>query len=176
MRKGLIMVFTGEGKGKTSAALGIALRASGHKHYVSIVQFIKGNAQTGESRAVERLKPEVELITLGRGFVHTGNRGIPLEEHCAAARSALSVARQRVLSGSWDVVVLDEINTAMSLGLIDTDSVLELIAVKPPNLHLVLTGRNAPQAVIDAADLVTEMRNIKHPFDNGVAAQQGIDF
>ena len=175
-RKGLIIVFTGDGKGKTSAALGIALRASGHKHYVSIVQFIKGNTQTGESRAVERLKPEVELISLGKGFVNYGNHEVPIEEHRSAARSALDAARQRVVSGSWDIVVLDEINTAISLGLIDVGDVLELIAAKPPKLHLILTGRNATQAVIDAADMVTEMRSIKHPFDNGVAAQQGVDF
>lgn len=176
MRKGLTIVFTGKGKGKTSAALGIALRASGHKQYVSIVQFIKGSMNTGEARAVERLKPEVELVSLGKGFVNYGPAGVTLEEHRTAAQEALKAARQRLLSGSWDIVILDELNTAVSLGLIDVNDVLDLISKKPPRLHLVLTGRDAPPAVIEAADLVTEMKNIKHPYDNGVSAQQGIDF
>jgi cob(I)alamin adenosyltransferase len=174
--KGLTIVFTGNGKGKTSAALGIALRASGHKLYVSIVQFIKGSMPTGETSAVDRLKPEVELISLGKGFVNYGKSGTPMQEHRLAAQEALAAARQRMLSGSWDIVILDEVNTALSLGLIGLNDILELIAKKPIKLHLVLTGRDAHPAVIEAADLVTEMRNIKHPYDKGVSALQGIDF
>jgi cob(I)alamin adenosyltransferase len=176
VRTGLTIVFTGNGKGKTSAALGLALRASGHKLYVSIVQFIKGSMPTGEVRAVERLKPEVELITMGKGFVNYGHSTTPMEDHRLAAREALAAARQRMSSGSWDIVILDEVNTALSLGLIELNDVLKLISEKPLKLHLVLTGRDAHPAVIEAADLVTEMRNIKHPYDNGISAQQGIDF
>ena len=176
VRKGLVIVFTGSGKGKTSAALGIALRASGHKYYVSIVQFVKGNSRTGEARAVERLKPEVEFLPMGKGFVNMGKSDVSLEEHREAAQAALAVARKRMLSGAWDILILDEINTALALGLIALDDVLNLIANRPRKLHIVLTGRDAHPAVIEVADLVTEMKNIKHPFDSGIFAQQGIDF
>jgi len=174
--KGLVIVFTGDGKGKTTAALGLALRAAGHKMYVSIVQFVKSNVPTGEVQAIERLVPEVEIVTLGRGFVSCWGDRTPLEEHHSAAAEALALARQRILSGSWDVVILDEINTAVALGLIDVLDVISLIEAKPAKLHLLLTGRSAHPDVIAAADLVTEMRNIKHPYDSGVSARKGIDF
>jgi cob(I)alamin adenosyltransferase len=175
MRKGLVIVFTGEGKGKTSAALGVALRATGHKMYVSVLQFVKGRA-SGEVRALERLAPEVEIVTMGKGFVnHPGNR-LPMEEHRNAARAALAAARQRMLAGSWDVLVLDEINTAVELGLIGVADVLDLIATKPGKLHLVLTGRGAHADVIAAADMVTEMCKVKHPYDSGRQAEKGIDY
>ncbi len=173
---GLVIVFTGDGKGKTTAALGLALRAAGHKMYVSIVQFVKSKSPTGEVQAVERLVPEVEIVTLGKGFVSCFGDRTPLEEHHSAAVEALALARQRILSGSWDVVILDEINTAVALGLIDVLDVMSLIRSKPAKLHLLLTGRNAHRDVIAAADLVTEMRNIKHPYDSGIAARKGIDF
>jgi len=169
-------VFTGDGKGKTTAALGLALRAAGHKMYVSIVQFVKSQSPTGEARAVERLVPEVELVTLGKGFVNCFGDRKPREEHHGAAASALALARQRMLSGSWDVLILDEINTAVSLGLLDVREVISLIAEKPARLHLILTGRNAHPDVIAAANLVTEMNNIKHPYDIGIRATKGIDF
>ncbi len=173
---GLVIVFTGDGKGKTTAALGIALRAAGHKMYVSIVQFVKSQSTTGESRAAERLIPEIEIVSLGKGFVNCCGDQMPLDEHCRAAREALKMARQRMLSGSWDILVLDEINTAVSLGLIDVQDIISFIQEKPAKLHLLLTGRDAHPDVIAAADLVTEMRNIKHPYDRGISAFQGIDF
>jgi cob(I)alamin adenosyltransferase len=174
--KGLVIVFTGDGKGKTTAALGIALRAAGHKMYVSIVQFLKSQSSTGELRAVERLMPEVEIVSLGRGFVNCCGDRMSRDEHRRAAQEALKLARQRMLSGSWDVLILDEINTAASLGLIDVKDVVSLIQEKPPKLHLLLTGRDAHPEIIEAADLVTEMRKIKHPYDRGVSACQGIDY
>jgi len=174
--QGLVIVFTGDGKGKTSAALGIALRASGHKMYVSIVQFVKSQKPTGEARAVERLVPEVEIVSLGKGFVNCCGDRTSLEEHRNAAREALALARSRMLSGSWDILVLDEINTAVTLGLLDVKDVLDLIAAKPPQLHLLLTGRDAHPDVIKAADMATEMRNIKHPYTSGVPARKGIDY
>ncbi len=173
---GLVIVFTGDGKGKTSAALGIAMRASGHKMYVSVIQFVKSQVTTGETRAAERLIPEVEIVSLGKGFVNCCGDRTPLEEHRNAAREALTITRQRMLSGSWDILILDEVNTAVTLGLLDADSVLDLLKSKPPKLHIILTGRNAHPDVIAAADLVTEMRSIKHPYDCGIPAQKGIDY
>jgi cob(I)alamin adenosyltransferase len=174
--KGLVIVFTGDGKGKTTAALGVALRAAGHKMFVSIIQFVKNQTPTGEIQAAERLMPEVEIVSLGKGFVNCCGDRMPLDEHRRAAQEALKLARQRMLSGSWDILVLDEVNTAASLGLIDVQDVICLIKEKPRKLHLILTGRNVHPDVIAAADLVTEMRNIKHPYDRGIPACQGIDF
>ena len=176
MSKGLVIVFTGNGKGKTSAALGIALRAFGHGMHVSIVQFIKGASDTGESRASERLGPEIEFVSQGRGFVTKQEDKTRLIEHRKAAEEALALARQQMLSGKYDILVLDEINNAVQLGLIDSSAVLDLIRNKPPQLHLVLTGRDAHPDLIAAADMVTEMRSIKHPFESGIPAQKGIDF
>lgn len=175
-RQGLVIVFTGEGKGKTSAAMGIAMRASGHKMYVSVIQFIKHPQAAGEARAAERLVPQIEFLALGKGFVNKPESPVPLNAHKNAAESALEKARQQIASGSWDVVILDEINTAVSLGLLDIVDVLNLVKGKPSKLHLILTGRGAHPALIETADLVTEMRPIKHPYDRGVPAQQGIDY
>lgn len=173
MVRGLVIVFTGHGKGKTSAALGIALRATGHKMFVSIVQFIKGDGATGEALASERLAPELEFVSLGKGFVDAVN---PHEDHRKAAEAALLQARQRMLSGSWDILVLDEINVAVSLGLIPLAEVMALVRDKPPKLHLILTGRDAHPELIAVADMATEMRCLKHPFDIGVPALRGVDF
>ena len=176
MQKGLVIVFTGDGKGKSSAALGITLRAFGHNMYVSIIQFIKSPSAIGEARAAERLAPEIEFISLGKGFVNCCGSTKPLDEHKKAAHEALAVARERIHAGSWDIVVLDEINIAVKLGLIDIREVLDLVQSKPPKLHLILTGRDAHPDLIAAADMVTEMRDIKHPYNIGVAAQKGIDY
>ena len=174
--KGLVIVFTGDGKGKTSAALGVALRASGHKLYVSMVQFIKSPSATGEARAAERLAPELEFLAKGRGFVTDPMDRLPLSAHRKAAVDALSVARQRMLSGSWDIVILDEINNAVKLGLLDITEVLKLVQDKPPQIHIILTGRDAHPDLVAKADMVTEMRSLKHPYDCGLSAQKGIDF
>jgi cob(I)alamin adenosyltransferase len=174
--KGLVIVFTGDGKGKTSAALGIALRAFGHGMYVSMIQFIKSARATGEVLAAERLNRELEVVSSGKGFVTGPANKFPLTEHQKAAEEALALARQRMLSGAWNVLILDEINNAVQLGLIDITAVLDLIKNKPTRLHLVLTGRDAHPDLIAAADMVTEMRAIKHPYDSGLPAQKGIDF
>jgi cob(I)alamin adenosyltransferase len=174
--QGLIVVFTGDGKGKTSAALGTALRATGHKLYVSLVQFVKGPSGSGEAKAAERLAPEFEFVSLGRGFVNCCGSTTPLEEHRRAAAEALEAARQRLHSGAWDMIILDEINTAVSLGLLDTQQVIDLVRSKPPRVHLVLTGRDAKPEVVELADTVTEMRSVKHPYDQGKPARKGIDF
>ncbi|MDA8098868.1 MAG: cob(I)yrinic acid a,c-diamide adenosyltransferase [Nitrospiraceae bacterium] len=176
MPKGLVIVFTGEGKGKTSAALGVALRACGHRMYVSVVHFIKNPSVSGEERAAERLRPELEIVAMGKGFVNLPADSLPFEEHRRAAEAAFTAARQRMLSGSWDVLILDEINNAVSLGLLPLSSVLDLLKNKPSKIHLILTGRDAHPDIVDAADLVTEMRDVKHPYNKGIPAQKGIDF
>ena len=175
-QKGLVIVFTGEGKGKTSAALGVAVRACGHKMFVSMVQFIKSASNTGEAAAAERLAPEFEFIPMGRGFVLNSKTGVSLSEHQRAAEAALLLACRRAQSGSWDVLILDEVNNAIKLGLIDIKDVVDLIRNKPEKLHLILTGRDAHPDIIALADLVTEMRPVKHPYDKGIPAQRGIDF
>jgi len=143
---------------------------------VSIIQFIKSSNPTGEAKASERLSPEIEFVSLGSGFVNCLGDAKPLSEHKRSAAEALALALQRIQSGTRDIVVLDEINTAIGLGLIDVKDVLELLAKKPSTLHVVLTGRSACSEIIDAADLVTEMHNIKHPYDRGIPAQKGIDY
>ena len=180
-RRGLLIVYTGHGKGKTSAALGAALRALGHGWRVLVIQFFKGDWPVvfGELEMGKRLWPQFELLQLGKGFVkHMGDTK-PLDEHLAAANDALRIAKERIVSGSYDLIVLDEIIYAIDYAgvqLVSLDAVMELIAARPPSLHLILTGRNAPQAIIERADLVTEMREIKHPWQQKIPAQQGIDY
>jgi cob(I)alamin adenosyltransferase len=176
LQKGLVIVFTGDGKGKSSAAFGITFRAFGHKMYTSIVQFIKSPSATGEARAAERLSPEIEFFTLGKGFVNCCESSMTFDEHKKAAHEALEVARRRIHAGAWDIVVLDEINNAVQLGLIDIKEVLDLVRNKPSALHVILTGRDAHPDLIAAADMVTEMRDIKHPYHTGATAQKGIDY
>lgn len=169
-RRGLIIVNTGDGKGKTTAALGLAIRAWGSGLRVLILQFIKGKRRSGELETLEALG--LETRQLGLGFTNRGD----LDVHKAAARAALEEARREILSGAWDLIVLDEITYAIKFGLLRTEEVVALTRLRPPRLHLVFTGRDAPPELIDIADLVTEMRLIKHPFQRGVAAQAGIEF
>lgn len=174
--RGLVIVYTGDGKGKTTAALGLCLRAVGHGNKIRIIQFIKSDWPYGERRGLERLAPEVELDSLGIGCIGILGDDKPLEEHRSAAMKALQTAREAIASDRYDIVILDEINVAGHLGLIAAADMLSLIAAKPPRLHLVLTGRFAPPELIAAADLVTEMKEIKHPFHKGEPGRKGIDF
>lgn len=173
-RKGLVIVHTGDGKGKTTAALGLALRAVGQGLTVSMIQFIKGSWKYGELEAPKFL-PGFEIKPMGRGFVGIGGKA-PDPEDVKLALETFEAGKNIVNSGTRDVVILDEVNCAVSLGLVPVEAVLELIAKKPPEVHLILTGRGASREVIDAADLVTEMREIKHPYKTGVKAQKGIEF
>lgn len=174
---GLIIVHTGNGKGKTTASLGMGLRAWGQGLKVLMLQFIKGSWKYGELQAVERLGPDFVIRQMGEGFVrNAADDATMMAGHRNAAAETLQAAKQEMLSGKWDMIILDEINYAVRYGLVTLDAVLELLAVKPPAQHLVLTGRDASQAVIDKADLVTEMREIKHPYKRGIAAQKGIEF
>ena len=176
-RRGLVIVHTGEGKGKTTAALGLALRAWGGGLRVLILQFIKGGRTYGELSAVEKLaeaEGRIELRQLGLGF--TRREDGREEEHKKAAKEALIEAKKETASGKWDLIVLDEINYAVKFGLLKEDEVLGLILEKPAPLHLVLTGRDAAPKIVEAADLVTEMKLLKHPFSEGIKAQRGIEF
>lgn len=174
-KKGLILVNTGNGKGKTTASLGMAFRAWGQGMKVLVLQFIKGGWKYGELKAVEKLGPNFEIRQMGEGFIK-GADDKSLDEHRHAAQEALNAARAEISSNKYDLIILDEILYAIHYGLVALDDVLALLAQKPENLHLVLTGRNAPQEIIEKADLVTEMREIKHPFTQGISAQKGIEF
>jgi cob(I)alamin adenosyltransferase len=174
--KGFIIVYTGKGKGKTTAALGIALRAVGHGYKVCMIQFIKGEWYYGELTSSKRLEPEFELIAAGRGFVGIIDDDHPIEDHQKAAKNAVEVAKQKIASGNYDIMILDEINYAAKLNLLSQQDILDVIAAKPEKTSLVLTGNYVPEAIMDAADLVTEMKEIKHPYQKGIKAKKGIDF
>ena len=180
-RRGLLIVYTGNGKGKTSAAMGAVLRALGHGWKVLVIQFFKGDWPVvfGEVEMGKRLAPQLEVLQLGKGFVKAMGDKKPFAEHQAAAKEALRIAKEQIASGAYDLIVLDEIVYAIDYAgvqLVSIEEVLDLIEAKPPSLHLILTGRNAPQALIDRADLVTEMREIKHPWQQKIPAQQGVDY
>ena len=173
---GLVIVYTGKGKGKTTAALGLALRACGYGKRICMVQFIKGSWHYGEMDSHRRLGPEFEMVAAGKGFVGIIDDTSPREDHEEVAREAVRISGEKVRSGLYDIVILDEINYAVNLGLITAEDVLDIIRSKPEGTDLVLTGNYARDEVIEAADLVTEMREIKHPFRRGIRARKGIDF
>lgn len=173
LEQGLIQVYTGNGKGKTTASLGLALRAVGRDLRVCMIQFMKGGGPYGEQIAAERLKPWLTIIQTGRpGWVDKEN---PHDKDKELAREALLEARAAVTGGEYDLVILDEINGAVSMGLLPVDDLLALMRDKPSPVELVLTGRNADDKVIEAADLVTEMREVKHYYKAGVKARVGIE-
>lgn len=172
LEQSCVQVYTGNGKGKTTAALGLALRAVGRGLKVCMFQFIKGGGQYGEHLAAEKLAPLLTIIQSGRpGWVNTKD----ITEDRRVAQEAFLRAEQLLTTGGFDLFICDEINGAVGFGLIDVEQVLELIGKKPERTELVLTGRNAHQRVIDAADLVTEMREIKHYYKAGVPARTGIE-
>jgi len=175
-QKGLVVVYTGGGKGKTSAALGLVLRAVGYNHKVCMVQFVKGSWHYGELDSAKRLAPEFELITAGKGFVGILDDKSRSEVHVKAANDTLTISKEKIMSGKFDVVILDEINYAIQLELLKLDDVIDMIKSKPTELDLVLTGNHAAKEIIELADLVTEMKEIKHPFKSGIKAKKGIDF
>ncbi len=177
-RKGLVIVFTGDGKGKTTAAMGLALRAAGNRMHVRVIQFIKGAWRTGEVEAVKPLAPYFQIERSGRGFTidRLRDERISEAEHRAAAQAGLERARASLASGEVDVLVLDEILGAIKADLVSLAQVLDLVGAKPPLLHVVLTGRDAPPALIEVADLVTEMHLVKHPYERGIPAQRGVEF
>ena len=171
--KGLLIVHTGKGKGKSSAAFGMVMRCLGHGMRVGIVQFIKGAWETGEARLLARFPELVEIRTLGEGFTwETQDRARDL----AAAARAWEAARRMLADPALAMVVLDELNVALRYDLVPLADVLAALAARPPAQHAVVTGRNAPEGLIAAADLVTEMTLVKHPFRDGIKAQKGVEF
>ena len=175
VEKGLVIVHTGPGKGKTTAAIGMALRIVGHGGRVGVIQFIKGSGtwDTAERRALESFGEQVEFRIMGEGFTwETQDRS----RDVAACRAAWDLAKSWIAEGDFDMVVLDELNIALRYDYIAVADVLDTLAAKPDDLHVVVTGRNAPEALIEAADLVTEMTMVKHPFRAGVKAQAGVEF
>ena len=171
--RGLVEVFTGDGKGKTSAAMGIALRALGQKLRVHIIFFMKGNYPYNEKQALAQL-PNISFSSYGQDYFVDPNNVKPEEKE--QARKGLNKAIEVTNSGKYDVVILDEINLAVSWKLLDIDDVLKLIKNKPKNVELILTGRNADPKLIEVADLVTNMVKVKHPYDKGISARAGIDY
>jgi cob(I)alamin adenosyltransferase len=175
-KDGLVIVYSGNGKGKTTAALGMALRAVGHNYKICMIQFIKGSWHYGEIVSSRRLEPEFELIAIGKGFVGILDDKHSKEEHKKIANEAIKISKEKIQSGKYNIIILDEVNYAINLGLIDVNVVLDLIKLKPPELNLVLTGNHVKTKIIEAADLVTEMKQVKHPFQLGIKAKKGIDF
>ena len=173
LEKGLTQVYTGNGKGKTSAAFGLALRAIGRGLKVYVIQFIKGGFDYGELYVVKQL-PNFKMAAFGRGKFITEMP--PTEQDVKLAREALDLAQEVVSGGEYDIIVLDEINVALNLRLIGVDQVIHLIKNKPKHVELILTGRYAPPEVIEVADLVTEMREIKHPYTRGISPREGIEY
>ncbi len=175
-KRGLLIVYTGNGKGKTTAALGMAFRAIGRGWRVLMVQFMKGTWHYAEVDTAQRLAPDFEIVPMGKGFYKILDDHFTEEEHRQAASAALQFAREKMLSGEYDLLILDEINTALSTGLLSLDAVMQFLDARPSDFNIVLTGRGAPPELIERADLVTEMVEIKHPYQKGIFAQKGIDF
>lgn len=185
----MLYIFTGSGKGKTTAALGQAVRAVGEGKRVLMVQFIKGPWKSGEDKveilcgelsSPQSKKGAFKLVKMGKGFVGIMGDKLPRGEHQKAAEEALAFARKEMESdppaGGWDMIILDEINNAVSLNLVSKEKVWELINSLNSSTHLILTGRDAPPEFLEKADLVTEMREIKHPFAQGTKGKRGLEY
>jgi cob(I)alamin adenosyltransferase len=171
-RRGLVIVYTGHGKGKTTAALGMVFRALGRGMRVAVVQYIKGKWKTGERLFAETL-PNLTFLVMGRGFTWESD---DLSNDRAAARAAWEASARLIASGEQDIVVLDEITYALHYGFLAKEELLAALGARPAHVHVVITGRSAPDELIAAADLVTEMTSVKHPFSQGIKAQLGVDF
>ena len=171
--KGLVYVFTGNGKGKTTAALGAVLRAVGHGRKAHIIFFMKGDYPYGEYSTLSQL-PNIEVSSFG--FRHLTDPANIKPEEIEQVKLALDTARKAVFSGNFDLIILDEVNVAIALKLIELDEMVKLIKDKPPHVELILTGRYAENKLIEMADLVTEMIKIKHPYDDGILARKGIEY
>lgn len=191
--QGLVQVYTGDGKGKTTAALGLALRACGHRFAVTIIQFAKGVSYTGELFSLERLYPEIQIYQFGRdckrssairqGFDSCGGcgecmvrRGEITDEDRIMAEKGLHLAVEISTSGESDILILDEISVAVNLGLLLVDDVVKLIDERDNHTEIVLTGRNMPEEILARADLITEMRKVRHPYSQGIPARRGIEY
>ena len=175
VRRGLVIVNTGPGKGKTTAAMGTALRAVGQGMRVLMLQFLKGSWHYGELDAVKAFGDRFIMKQMGRGFVKVGTEK-PDPEDVRLVEEAWAEAALAIRSRDWDLVILDEINYAISYGMLDPAKVAEILKNKPPMVHVILTGRNAHPTIVELADTVTEMRQVKHAYEKGVEAQRGIEY
>ena len=175
MSHGLILLNTGPGKGKTTAALGAALRMIGHGGRVAMVQFIKSGKEYGELVAAEKFGDKFQVFTLGKGFVRPDKGPVPDEDR-QAAREALEKAREVISSGRFDLVILDEITYLPGLGLATVDEILEIINARPGNVHVFLTGRDAAREFVEAADMASGFKEVKHPYNEGVKARKGVEY
>ncbi|RQW87628.1 MAG: cob(I)yrinic acid a,c-diamide adenosyltransferase [Geobacter sp.] len=175
-RRGLIVVITGNGKGKTTSALGMALRACGHGLRVCIIQFMKGDLYAGEWDGIKKIDCAIELHATGKGFCGIQGNPYPWEDHRANAQDAVDLVNEKIASGCHDIIILDEINNALKLKLVDLGQVLDILRNKPPLLHLILTGRDAHPEIIELADTVSEINEIKHAYRKGIEPQPGIDY
>jgi cob(I)alamin adenosyltransferase len=173
---GIIQVITGDGRGKTTSALGTAVRAVGYGHRVIILQFIKGDWYYGEQDGIKRLAPEVEFEKCGLGFYKIMDDDKPEELHKKAAADGLRRASEAIKSGKYNLVILDEINNAIHEGLLKATDVTKILRNKPETVHIILTGRDAHREILEVADMVSEIRDVKHPFKKGILAQRGFDY
>lgn len=174
IKQGLVQVYTGNGKGKTTASLGLALRAIGHGYKVFMLQFMKGSKEYGELRAAEKFLPNLIIVQSGlETFVSKEN---PSQSDRDMARQGLETAKKVISEGNYDLVILDEVNIAMDYNLVPVDEMLDIIKNKPPHVELVLTGRYVPEKIQEVADLVSEITLIKHPFYQGIEARKGIEY
>jgi len=174
-RRGLVIINTGPGKGKTTAALGTAFRAAGNGMRVLFLQFLKGSWHYGELDAVLANAPNFVLKQMGRGFVKVGGAETDPED-IRLVEAAWGEAREAILSGEWDLVILDEINYAISYGMLAPEQVAETLRARPEMVHVILTGRSAHPLLVELADTVTEMREVKHAYQKGILAQRGIEY
>jgi len=172
-RKGLIMVYTGDGKGKTTAALGLAFRALGCRYRVAMVQFIKGKWKTGEAAMAKELAGRMEFFALGDGFTWITQN---YEQDVASARTAWATCLDLLVDERYQIVIFDELSYVLKYNFLPVADVLDGLRRKPPRTHVIITGRDAPPELIEVADLITEMREIKHPYRAGIKAQPGIDY
>jgi cob(I)alamin adenosyltransferase len=175
VRRGLVLINTGPGKGKTTAAMGTALRAVGNGMRVLMLQFLKGSWHYGELDAVKAFDDRFVLKQMGRGFVKVGGAETDPED-VRLVEAAWAEAREAILSGEWDMIILDEINYAIGYGMLDPAHVVATLKERPEMVHVILTGRNAHPSLVEIADTVTEMRQIKHAYEGGVLAQRGIEY
>ena len=173
MKKNLLMIHTGDGKGKTTAALGLAFRAAGHGQNVCVIQFIKGSWKYGETETAKRLGDLMEFHIMGRGFTWQSDN---LAEDTALARQAWELAKEKILSRNYRLVILDEMTYLIAYRMLDEKDVLDFLRQRPEDVHVLITGRNASAGLVELADMVTEMKAVKHHYKAGITAQKGIEF
>jgi cob(I)alamin adenosyltransferase len=173
MKRGLLILYTGDGKGKTTAALGTALRGLGHDYRICMIQFVKGPWITGEWKALDVFGERMRIHATGKGFIRNTK---DMDRDRAAAKEAWQLAKETLTSTDYDMVILDEVTYLLKYGMVEEDEVCDHLRDRRADLHVVVTGRNAPECLIELADMVTEMREIKHPLRRGIKAQRGIEF